>query len=125
VTTIYTVGYPGDPGPLAVHPTLLERLFQSTFGHKRLAPGLLINSQRNIHTWSLAHDATTLGGNSGSILIVAGKEQTAAAIHYGGRRGEPRENWGHVLGRVMDEAGGCSDKTLREHLESYGVEMVG
>lgn len=125
-TTIYTVGYPGDPGVGVVHPTLLEQLFKSTFGCKRLAPGVLMKSQVNAHTWTLAHDATTLGGNSGSVVLVVGKEHTAAAIHYGGRRGDPRENWGHVLGRTLDDAGVCGDKekTLRQHFVEFGVTVV-
>jgi hypothetical protein len=122
--TIYTVGYPGNPGPSAAPPTLLEKLFQSTYGHKRLAPGLLIQSQLNVHTWTLAHDATTLGGNSGSVVLVAGREHAAAGLHYGGRWGDPRENWGHVLGRVLDLAGSGSDKTLREIFEDRGVKLV-
>ena len=36
-TKVYTVGYPGPPPVLAYPPTLLEQLFQSTYGHQ--APG--------------------------------------------------------------------------------------
>lgn len=121
--TVYTVGYPGDPGP-GVSLSLLEMLFRMTYGHKRLAPGLLMTSQRNVHTWTLAHDATTLGGNSGSLMLVRGREHTAASLHYGGRWGEPRENWGHVLASVLDEPGLGSGKTLREHFTEFGVAMV-
>lgn len=123
-TTIYTVGYPGNPGPFVAPATLLETLFRSTYGHKRLAPGFLMASQQSIHTWTLAHDATTLGGNSGSVVLVLSKEHTAAGLHYGGRWAEPRENWGHVLGQVLDATGPGSEKTLREHFEEWGVQLV-
>lgn len=124
--TVYTVGYPGDPGNpgAGISLSLLETLFRLTYGHKRLAPGLLISSQRAVHTWTLAHDATTLGGNSGSLMLVKGREQMAAGLHYGGRWSEPRENWGHVLASVLDEPGLGSDKTLREHFTEFGVQMV-
>ncbi|HEX8285930.1 MAG TPA: serine protease [Pyrinomonadaceae bacterium] len=121
--TVYAVGYPADPGPAAPL-SLLETLFRMTYGHKRLAPGLLMSSQQSVHTWTLAHDATTLGGNSGSVILVRGREHTAAGLHYGGRWGQPRENWGHVLASVLDEPGLGSDKTLREHFVEFGVSMV-
>lgn len=123
-TLIFAIGYPGAPTLGAYVPSLLELLFQSTFGCKRLAPGLVTKSVANVHTWTLAHDLSTLGGNSGSILLVAGRERIAAGLHYGGRFGEPRENWGHVLGRVLDETDGRLETTLHEHLKSYGVSLV-
>lgn len=121
---IYIVGYPGSPGPGLSPPTLLEQLFKSTYGHKRLAPGLLMPSQQNVHTWTVAHDGTTLGGNSGSVLLVVGREHIAAGLHYGGRWADPRENWGHVLGLVMEKEEANSAKTLRKTLEEFGVKPV-
>jgi V8-like Glu-specific endopeptidase len=120
---IYTIGYPGDPGraePLS----LLEKLFQSTFGCKRLAPGEIQPAHSAVSPWTLAHDATTLGGNSGSVVVVAGREGSAAGLHYGGRRLDPRENWGHVLGRVLDQPDQVTTKTLREVLDRFGVNLV-
>lgn len=121
---VYTVGYPANPGVGAYSPTLLEQLFQMTFGYKRLAPGVVMRSRVKVHTWTLAHDATTLGGNSGSVVLVAGREYAAAGLHYGGRRGEPRENWGLVLGRVLDETDGSSDVPLRQRLREHGVQFI-
>lgn len=118
---VYVVGYPGSPGPGLAPLTLLEELFKSTFGHKRLAPGLLMQSQQNVHTWTVAHDGTTLGGNSGSVLLVVGGEHVAAGLHYGGRWADPRENWGHVLGLVMDKTEANSTRTLRQSLQEFGV----
>jgi hypothetical protein len=120
---VYTAGYPGNPG-FAEPLSLLEQLFQSTFGCKRLAPGEIQSAHSGVHIWTLAHDASTLGGNSGSAVLVAGRERAAAGLHYGGTRADPRENWGHVLGRVLDETDKISGKTLRECLNSFGVELI-
>jgi hypothetical protein len=119
---VYAIGYPAHPGKKE-ELTLLEQLFRLTWGFKRLAPGLVMSSPNTLHPWTMAHDLTTLGGNSGSILLVTGRERAAAGLHYGGTRAERRENWGHILGRVLDESGAGSPRTLREHLESFGVDL--
>ena len=120
---IYTVGYPGNPG-FAEPLSLLEQLFQSTFGCKRLAPGEIEPAHAQVFNWTLAHDASTLGGNSGSVVLVPGREGAAAGLHYGGTRADPRENWGHMLGRVLGEPDKFSGKTLREVLDQFGVQLV-
>lgn len=120
---VYIIGYPGNPG-LGEPLSLLEQLFQSTFGCKRLAPGEIETAHAAVFNWTLAHDASTLGGNSGSVLLVPGREGAAAGLHYGGRRADPRENWGHVLGRVLEEPDKFSGKTLREVLNQFGVQLV-
>jgi endonuclease G len=122
---IYVIGYPGSPPSSIYPPSLLEQLFQTTFGYKRLAPGEVIASQSVVSHWTLAHDATTLGGNSGSVLVVADNEGVAAGLHYGGRPSEPRENWGHVLASVLDETDGRSKRTLGELLTDHGVQVDG
>lgn len=121
-TPIYTVGYPGRPAIGSYVPTLLEQLFQSTYGYKRLAPGEIMKSQQNTGVWTATHDATTLGGNSGSVILIAGREYAAAGLHYGGRFKEPRENWGHILGKVMNSQN--SGKTLDYWLNYYGVNLI-
>lgn len=120
---VYTVGYPGNPG-LGEPLSLLEQLFQSTFGCKRLAPGQCQIPASTVQDWTLVHDATTLGGNSGSVLLVPGRENVAAALHYGGTRATPRENWGHVLGRVLDELDSATGKTLHQLFGDLGVTLV-
>jgi Trypsin-like peptidase domain len=121
---VFTIGYPANPG-LDYTPTLLELLFQATYGCKRLAPGRIMPSQITTQAWTTAHDATTLGGNSGSVVLVAGREEIAAGLHYGGRKGEPRENWGHILGAVLDQPGApATPTTLREQFEQYGVKLI-
>ena len=101
-TGVFIIGYPGNPGAAGGPPSLLEQLFKSTFGHKRLAPGLITTAADRLaespRDWTLGHDGTTLGGNSGSAVVVVGRETIAAGLHYGGTRADPRENWCHVLG---------------------------
>jgi hypothetical protein len=120
---LYTVGYPGNPG-LGESLSLLEQLFQSTFGCKRLAPGEIQTAHEQVFQWTLAHDASTLGGNSGSVVLVPGREGAAAGLHYGGTRIDPRENWGHLLGRVLAEPDKTTGKTLRECLDKFGAQLV-
>jgi V8-like Glu-specific endopeptidase len=122
--TVFIVGYPGSPRFGQYQPSLLEQLLQTTYGCKRVAPGLITASKQHVQPWTLAHDGTTLGGNSGSVVLVTGREHLAAGLHYGGRLAEPRENWGHVLGHTLDETDGKSPKTLRELFKDYGVDLV-
>jgi hypothetical protein len=123
--TLFTIGYPARPRPGDYKLTLLEKLFHGTFGCKRLAPGLVMPAQPQLPAWTAAHDATTLGGNSGSAVLAIGHERAAAGLHYGGRRGPMAENWGHVLGSVLAETDGRSSTTLEQRLVELGVELVG
>jgi Trypsin-like peptidase domain len=121
-TDVYTIGYPFKPPLGEYKPKLLEQLFQQTYGCKRLAPGETLRSKRTTQGWTSAHDATTLGGNSGSVVVVAGRAVIAAALHYGGNPAEPAENWGHVLGRVLDTAG-TTGRTLRQIFDDFDVVL--
>lgn len=124
---VFICGYPGNPG-FSEAPSLLEQLFRSTYGCKRVAPGLVTTTAVAMDDspkhWTLGHDATTLGGNSGSVVMVIGREQATAGLHYGGRRSEPRENWCHVLGLALEQPGGVGGKTLKEILQQEGVSLV-
>lgn len=122
--TIYTIGYPGSPLIGSEPFSLLEELFQSLFGFKRLAPGRVMKPHARTAKWGVAHDATTLGGNSGSVILVAGREGIAAALHYGGSPAEPRENWGHVLGAVLDAVDTHTGQTLRECFAANDIRLV-
>lgn len=121
---IYTIGYPGDPLTSIPDLTLLEQLFHTTYGCKRLAPGRVMTSRITTELTTSAHDATTLGGNSGSVVLVINREQAAAGLHYGGRSGEPRENWAHILGTILDRTNGHEPTTLREYLVKGDAEFI-
>jgi subtilisin family serine protease len=124
-TRVLTIGYPGNPPANLYPPTLLEQLFQKTYGFKRLAPGEVMSSAQTLPGSSFAHDATTLGGTSGSGVLVAGSEGLVAGLHYGGRGVEPRENWAHVLGEVIGRTGGGASATLGEVLDRFHVQFSG
>jgi V8-like Glu-specific endopeptidase len=123
-TYVFVAGYPAPPPFGRFTPTLIEKLFQGTFGCKRLAPGAAAKSLVEVPAWTMAHDVTTLGGNSGSVLVVAGRETAAAALHYGGKSRPPRENWAHVLGATLDMRAEAGGQTLRECLTSLNVDLI-
>ena len=126
-TFIYTIGYPANPGmPAAgsgVTFNLLEELFKSTYGIKRLAPGQLMPPDAGFTNRTLSHDATTLGGNSGSAIVQAGRLTLAGGLHYAGKSDVPRMNWGHVLMNILNATDGYSSKTFGEHLTDHGVNV--
>jgi hypothetical protein len=126
--TVYIIGYPGRPAAGSENITLLEKLFKQTFGCKRLAPGLVTVSPADLpaspRDWTTGHDATTLGGNSGSAVLVLSREQIVAGLHYGGTRANPRVNWAHVMGLTLSETDSVSTRTLREVLKEHDVQFV-
>lgn len=124
--TVLIIGYPGRPGQNSIPDSLVEQLFRSTFGHKRVAPGAVMSTTDQVANsprgWTVGHDATTLGGNSGSAVVIISRLGAAAGLHYGGRWSDPRENWCHLIGKALDATDGSSDKTLREHFAENGVQ---
>lgn len=82
---IAVIGYPARSPYNNLHDQ--QRIFDGIYGVKRLAPGTVtaIRPDGVLH-----HDATTLGGNSGSTVIDldGGK---AAALHFGGIEGDHNE----------------------------------
>jgi V8-like Glu-specific endopeptidase len=64
-----------------------QRIFDGIYEVKRLAPGTVMAVSPG---GRLTHDATTLGGNSGSAVVdlLTGK---AVALHYGGTEGKRNE----------------------------------
>lgn len=122
---VATVGYPGPPRERVYSATLLERLFKKTYGYKRLAPGEIIASRSSRLAWTLAHDATTLGGNSGSAVLLLDDAGVALGLHYGGQAMTPAENWCHLLEKVWGETDGRAADTLFAVLEKHGVALAG
>ncbi|MET7650927.1 MULTISPECIES: serine protease [unclassified Streptomyces] len=76
------IGYPGSIEESAEDDC--QRIFDGIYERKRLAPGRVTAVQRD--GW-VHHDATTLGGNSGSAVVdlVTGR---ALALHFAGWPGE-------------------------------------
>lgn len=61
--------------------SMMERIFQNIFEVKRFAPGRVVLPGTD--RWYFTHEATTLGGNSGSALLdlASGK---VVGLHFGG-----------------------------------------
>ena len=75
--------------------------------------------------WTLTHDATTLGGNSGSLMVVVNDEFAAAGLHYGGSLSAPRQNWGHNLSKTLDSTNArLTGDSLGEVLKRYGGTTI-
>lgn len=77
-----------------------QRIFDGIYNVKRLAPGQVtaVVAEDLVH-----HDATTLGGNSGSVVVdlASGK---ALALHFGGIEGDRNEAvQAPVIRRILDE----------------------
>lgn len=95
---VVTMGYPArpstasmvDPTTGAFRPDVMQRLqqiFGLKYGRKYLAPGAidLVRGAPagDIRQWVFAHDATTLGGNSGS-PVAALAELAVHGLHFAG-----------------------------------------
>lgn len=76
---IAVVGYPAkdsrnDAGVMA-------GLFQNVYDVKRFSPGLVVGAPEG--AWYLTHDASTLGGNSGSAVLDL-RTGNVVGLHFGG-----------------------------------------
>jgi len=114
---IYVVGFPAQPllepgkagnaAPRAGHEyeEILEKLYKNRFGSKRWAPGLVEAGAGQLagdtRKWIMSHDASTLGGNSGSCVVDFGETgERVVGVHFGGR---PRvENYAHVVAALRE-----------------------
>lgn len=72
------IGYPARD-PFFPDPVTMDRIFGGRYDKKRLAPGLV----QDVTSTRLFHDCTTLGGNSGSV-IVSMQSGKAVALHFAG-----------------------------------------
>lgn len=130
-TQVFIAGYPGPPprpdilGRVSDTDRILRLLFGKLWGFKRLAPGEVMVPALGPRT--LLHDATTLGGNSGSLVMGLDTAPAVTGIHYGGSWGSDRANWSHLLAAVMDEEGlpGLRHGTLGDLCRAEGVEVTG
>lgn len=114
---VYVVGFPAEPRPEEGAPTgrpragheyqqVLETLFEGRFGRKRWAPGLVEAGAgqlfRDEKRWVMSHDASTLGGNSGSCVVDFGSNGCrVVGLHFGGRARV--ENYAHVVAALQNQ----------------------
>jgi hypothetical protein len=115
---IYVVGYPARPAQLPTDAegkvrmevvTRLREIFGVKYGRKYFSPGLVSAPRGSVANdpkgWVFNHDATTLGGNSGSAAIYLGDPIAIVGLHFAGDW--LRANHAHALGAVK-AAGGLS-----------------
>ncbi|WP_109108956.1 DNA/RNA non-specific endonuclease [Azospirillum sp. TSO35-2] len=84
---VAVIGYPAYD-PLRNDPTVQDKIYDRTYGVKRLQPGLLAPGRDTASFGKLvraaAHDCSTLGGASGSVVVDL-ETGEAIALHFGGR----------------------------------------
>lgn len=87
---VAVVGYP-DNDPRQNDPRLITQFFGTRFGVKRFAPGRLMD--RTDGTREITYDASTLGGNSGSVILALDETNglrpgEALGLHFQGEEME-------------------------------------
>jgi endonuclease G, mitochondrial len=75
---VATIGYPAYDSRIP-EPALMEQIFGKTYNKKRLAPG----GVTSIEPTRILHNCTTLGGNSGSVVIDLDSGK-ALGLHFSG-----------------------------------------
>jgi hypothetical protein len=93
---VYMVGYPVRPSGIPPDQSgeelhlvdTLRRVFRMRYGFKRLALGLISHPLGQVPhdtvPWAIGHDATTLGGNSGSCVVALTDGAAVLGLHFGG-----------------------------------------
>jgi S1-C subfamily serine protease len=109
------VGFPGATAGLTTD--VFDRVFSGIKAFKRLAPGEILEAagegkvERDPRNWIMTHDASTLGGNSGSpILDLESGLSPLLGIHFGGM--PDRRNWAHAFERLGDALKGVQGLNL-------------
>lgn len=103
---VYVLGYAGKPKPGLYKSAVLQLLFKYRYGVKRFAPGEIDRTfgtvADNTGETVFTHDATTLGGNSGSCVVDLGNDgRLAVGLHFAGRA--MKANYAHSNARLRDE----------------------
>ncbi|MER9133263.1 phospholipase D-like domain-containing protein [Mesorhizobium sp. M0768] len=79
-TDVAVIGYPARaPAEIIPDQAWMDRIFGSRYDVKRIAPGKMDDPSRGWNT----HDCTTIGGNSGSV-VVSMETGKAVGLHFAG-----------------------------------------
>jgi endonuclease G len=76
---VAVIGYPARDSRVPEQ-ALMDHIFGDVYDKKRLAPGQVTGAKVD----ALTHDCSTLGGNSGSVMLSLSSGD-AVGLHYGGR----------------------------------------
>jgi endonuclease G len=76
---VAVIGYPARDSRIP-EVDLMDHIFGNVYNRKRLAPGQLIG----VHPVEVEHDCSTLGGNSGSVVLSL-KSGEAVGLHFSGQ----------------------------------------
>jgi endonuclease G len=76
---IAVIGYPARDSRVPEQ-ALMDQIFGDVYDKKRLSPGQVTGTKADV----LTHDCSTLGGNSGSVMLSL-SSGGAVGLHYGGR----------------------------------------
>jgi len=108
---VFVLGYPAQPqhfpqdeeGKLRLD--VVERvrqIFGMRYGVRYLSPGMIATASDGLdlgtRQWSFAHDATSLGGNSGSCVLSCDDELAVIGLHFAGDW--MRANYAHEMARL-------------------------
>ena len=110
---ILICGYPARPGINSLRDpdtgqirddviSRLQKIFGFAYSVKYLSPGQIQAGPGTLEGdgrgWVFGHDATTLGGNSGSWALYLGDPMGVVGLHFGG--GTLRSNYAHAMAAV-------------------------
>jgi V8-like Glu-specific endopeptidase len=119
---VLVIGYPGyDPRGDEEFQRIQNRIFRGTYYVKRLQPGLL-RARQSVESFrrevrALTHDSSTLGGNSGSAVLLLPKsaedQPLVIGLHFAGKY------------LVANYAVASSDLAQDTRIVDAGVNFVG
>jgi V8-like Glu-specific endopeptidase len=95
---VYVIGFPARDDRRN-DPIEMERIFDSIYNVKRLQPGTIIGMDRD-DPKIMYHDASTLGGNSGSCVIDLERNEVIG-LHFGGTY--LSRNYGVALWKLVND----------------------
>jgi len=102
---VYVLGFPARDSRRN-DPIEMDRIFQNIYNIKRLQPGTIMSMSQD-DEGIVFHDASTLGGNSGSCVIDLRNNQVVG-LHFGGRYLEKNNAvalWKLANDRLLQDAG--------------------
>lgn len=117
---VFVIGFPVQQFKSQEAPAFMQKFFDRYLGSKKVAPGKIINCDCD-YPGRKCHSASTLAGNSGSLIVKSNAETTAAAIHYGGCTQPVKENWCHNIAYFLTNE---TTKNLHELMLDNGSKIL-